>query len=437
MKHFAFKRGGIHPHDFKISAGKSIVKFNIPRTVRILMSQHLGAPAKALVKEGDTVEEGQLIAETTGFISANIHASVPGKVSAVGKMDTPTARGVEYIEIETGGNVKNWYAEKKDYSKLSNEELITMVKGAGIVGMGGATFPAHVKLSPPKDKKITTFILNGAECEPYLTIDHQMMLEKTDELLEGVNIIMKILGAEKTYIGIEENKPDAIAAFEDKIGENDPIEVDPLRTRYPQGGEKQLIEAITGLQVPSGGLPSDIGVVVFNVSTVYAIYEAIVYGKPLIERGLTYSGDGVENCGNFKVRIGTPIKNILDEYGLPDEYASIILGGPMMGHEISDTLLPVTKGTSGIVVLSKKHSYEVKDMPCIRCSRCYMVCPMGLEPSLLAKLSDNMKWEEAGARGLMDCMECGSCAYVCPSTIPLVGLMRFGKGLWRRKTAKK
>ncbi|OHD55652.1 MAG: hypothetical protein A2Y33_13540 [Spirochaetes bacterium GWF1_51_8] len=433
LKHF--KKGGIHPHDSKYTSDKPITNAHLPKIVRIPMNMHIGAPAKVLVKAGDKVEEGQLIGEAVGFISANIHASVSGTVTAVEKADTLTAKGVEYVIIETGGTIRNWYDRKFDYSKLPGEKLLEMVKTAGIVGMGGATFPTHVKLSPPKEKKMDLFILNGAECEPYLTIDHRLMLEKPDEIVEGIGIVKKILGINKVMIGIEENKLDAIEAMSKASAGDSSIEVYALRTRYPQGGEKQLIEALTGKQVPSGGLPSDIGAVVQNVATVYAIYEAVVYQKPLIERGLTFTGENVENRGNYKVRIGSPVQELIDEFGIPADHGSVIAGGPMMGLELTDMKFPVTKSSSGIVVLTKKQDYIPHDYSCIRCARCQFVCPIGLEPWYLKVLVDKSLLEEAVDRGLLDCIECGSCSFVCPSTIPLVAMFRFGKGFWRRKQA--
>ena len=352
LKHF--KKGGIHPHDSKYTSDKPITNAHLPKIVRIPMNMHIGAPAKVLVKAGDKVEEGQLIGEAVGFISANIHASVSGTVTAVEKADTLTAKGVEYVIIETGGTIRNWYDRKFDYSKLPGEKLLEMVKTAGIVGMGGATFPTHVKLSPPKEKKMDLFILNGAECEPYLTIDHRLMLEKPDEIVEGIGIVKKILGINKVMIGIEENKLDAIEAMSKASAGDSSIEVYALRTRYPQGGEKQLIEALTGKQVPSGGLPSDIGAVVQNVATVYAIYEAVVYQKPLIERGLTFTGENVENRGNYKVRIGSPVQELIDEFGIPADHGSVIAGGPMMGLLMPDDSVPVRYATSnpGVAVVN-------------------------------------------------------------------------------------
>jgi electron transport complex protein RnfC len=430
-----FKKGGIHPHDSKYTADMPITNAHLPKQIRIPMNMHIGAPAKVLVKAGDKVEEGQLIGEAVGFISANIHASVSGTVIAVEKGDTLVAKGVDHVIIETGGSIRNWYDKKFDYSKTSPEKLLEMIKAAGIVGMGGATFPTHVKLSPPKEKPMDIFIVNGAECEPYLTIDHRTMLEKPDAIIEGVNIIKKILGVKRVMIGIEENKPDAIEALSKASEGDSSIEIYALRTRYPQGGEKQLIQALTGREVPSGGLPSDVGVLVQNVATIFAIYEAVVFQKPLIERGLTYTGEQIEKRGNYKVRIGSPVQALIDELGMPAEHGTVIAGGPMMGLELTDMQFPVTKGTSGIVVLPKKRDYAVNDFPCIRCARCQFVCPIGLEPWYLKTLVDKSLLEEAVERGLLDCIECGSCSFVCPSTIPLVAMFRFGKGFWRRKQA--
>ncbi len=433
----AFKRGGIHPKDSKYTGGYAITNADIPKKVRIPMAMHIGAPAKVVVKEGDVVEEGQLIGEAAGFVSANIHASVSGKVVSVAKGNTLTVRGVDFVTIETGGSIKNWYESKQDYSSLSAEELLGKVKNAGIVGMGGATFPTHVKLSPPKDKTIHAIIVNAAECEPYLTADHRLMLEKTAEIFEGLKIVAKILKPHLTYIGIEANKPDAIKVMSETASGKENIEVISLRTRYPQGGEKQLIEAVVGRQVPTKGLPADVGVVVLNVGTVFAIYEAVVYGKPLIERIMTFSGEDVEKCGNYKVRIGHTFEEFTDEYDLPTERGALIAGGPMMGLEINDLSLPIIKGSSGLVVIPPVCNYDVEQNPCIRCSKCTMVCPIGLQPFLISKLSDKMRVDDAANEGLMDCIECGSCAYVCPSTIPLVGLIRYGKSVLRRKMAKK
>ncbi len=431
-----FKRGGVHPHASKLTAADAIIKSNMPAVVRIPMAMHMGAPATCIVKAGDKIEEGQLIGEASGFVSANIHASVSGQVVSVTKGDTMYVKGLDFVEIKTGGSIRNWYDKKNDYTKMKPEALLDKVKAAGIVGLGGATFPTHVKLMPPKDAKLECLIINGTECEPYLTADHRLMLEKTAELIEGIRILKMILGVNKVYIGIEDNKPDAIQTLQEALDSDDTINVEPLRTMYPQGGEKQLIEAILGVEVPSGALPSAVGAVVMNVSTTIAIYEAVVFDKPLIERVMTYTGETVEGRGNYKVRVGTLFQDFFKDHGIPAEHGEVIHGGPMMGTAFTDFSHPILKGSGGLVVLPKNKDYIVHDNTCIRCSRCYTVCPTGLEPALLGKLCDHNKVDEAVERGLMDCIECGSCAFVCPAAIPLVGLFRFAKNQHRRKQAR-
>lgn len=433
-----FRKGGIHPAELKFTADSPIEKSNVPALVRIPLCQHQGAHAKLLVKTGDLVEEGQLIGEAVGYVSSNIHASVSGKVTAIEKRCTLKDKDVETVVIQTGGKVRNWYDRKRDYSGLTSEQLVAEIRKAGIVGLGGAAFPTHVKLSPPKDKKIDVLILNGAECEPYLTIDHRMMVEKTDEILEGCRILMKVLGLKKAVIGIEANKPDAIGSFQSRLENDTEIRVEVLGPRYPQGGEKQLIQAITNKEVPSSGLPMDAGVVVENVSTAYAVYEAVVFQKPLIERAITYTGDQVKKRGNFKVRIGMTFREFFEDHGIPPDQVrgTVFAGGPMMGIEITDMDQPITKGVTGIVVLPKNKDYKIKNKPCIRCSKCLAVCPIRLQPTELAKLCDEQLIDEAvNEFGLLDCIECGACSFVCPSTIPIVGLIRFGKEFRKRKPA--
>ncbi|MGC8764555.1 MAG: electron transport complex subunit RsxC [Brevinematia bacterium] len=432
-----FKRGGILLEEAKYTEEKPIEKTHYPKIVRIPLSQHTGAPAKLLVKEGDQVNEGDLIGEAVGFISANVHSSVSGKVISIKKGNTFTQKNVDIVEIESGGTIRNWYERKKDYSNWGKKDFLEAIKNAGIVGLGGAAFPTHVKLSPPEGKKIDLLIVNGAECEPYLTIDHRMMLEKAKEIIEGIKIILNILSIKNAIIAIEENKLDAYQAFSELLVSEPEIKLELLKTKYPQGGEKQIIQAITKKEVPSGGLPMDVKIVVENVSTVYAIYEAVAYGKPLIERGITYTGENLTNAGNYKVRIGTPVQSLIEEFGTPPDFDYIIAGGPMMGIEITDTSMPIMKGTSGIVFLPKSKTYEVKNYPCIRCGRCVTVCPIGLQPTEIASYCDNFMVEDAFNIGLMDCIECGCCAYSCPSSIPLVGLIRYGKEFYRRKYAKK
>ncbi len=431
-----FKRGGVHPAASKYTAALPITKANMPQVVRIPMAMHMGAPAACIVKAGAKVEEGQLIGEAAGFVSANVHSSVSGEVVSVAKGDTMYVKGLDFVEIKTGGSIRNWMDKKNDYTKMKPEALLEKVKAAGIVGLGGATFPTHVKLMPPKDAKLECVIINGTECEPYLTADHRLMLEKHDELLEGIRILKMILGVKQAWIGIEDNKEDAILKLQEVTADDSTTQVVPLRTMYPQGGEKQLIEAILGREVPSGALPSAVGAVVMNVSTTIAIYEAVVFDKPLIERVMTYTGEDVVNKGNYKVRIGTPFSQIFHDYGMPESYGEVIHGGPMMGTAFSDFSHPIIKGSGGLLILPKQKDYIVHNNTCIRCSRCYSVCPTGLEPAYLGKLCDHNKVDEAVERGLLDCIECGSCAFVCPAAIPLVGLYRFAKMQYRRKQAQ-
>lgn len=431
-----FKRGGVHPAASKYTAALPITKANMPQMVRIPMAMHMGAPATCIVKEGQKIEEGQMIGEANGFVSAHVHASVSGEVVSVAKGDTMYVKGLDFVEIRTGGSIRNWLDKKNDYTKLKKEELLDKIKAAGLVGLGGATFPTHVKLMPPKDSSLECVIINGTECEPYLTVDHRLMLEKTADLLEGIRILKTILGVRQAWIGIEDNKEDAIQVLQEATADDSTIEVVPLRTMYPQGGEKQLIEAILGREVPSGALPSAVGAVVMNVSTTIAVFEAVAYDKPLIERVMTYSGEQVEHKGNYKVRVGTPFSQFFHDYGLPESYGEIIHGGPMMGTAVTDLNHPVIKGSGGLVVLPPQKNYQVKNNACIRCARCYNVCPIGLEPAYLGRLCDQNKVDEAVDRGLLDCIECGSCAFVCPSAIPLVGFYRFAKMQYRRKQAQ-
>ncbi len=436
VKPKTFGRGGVHPPESKITAQIPIENAPVPKMVFLPVSQHIGAPAKPVVKVGDSVEEGQIVAEAVGNVSANIHSPIPGKVVDLKQLKKAPVSPSQVIVIEMSGSFRQWGEVRKDWEKMSREEILDAIKKAGIVGLGGAGFPTHVKLSPPPDKPIDTFIVNGAECEPYLTSDHRLMLEKADEIVEGIKIVMKVLGVDNAFIGIETNKPDAIGVMTQKTAGVSGVEVIPLKTRYPQGGEKQLIKAITGREVPSGGLPSDVGVVVHNVATVFAIYEAVVYEKPLIEKIVTVTGR-VGKPGNYKIRVGTPIKDIIEEFEA-GEYEKVIYGGPMMGIEVPDVNeLGILKTTNGITFLGRKDIYDVMHYPCVNCGRCVMACPMGLVPAEIVKYVDALKVEDAVKIGLLDCIECGSCAYVCPSTIPLVSLIRYGKQFWKRTQARR
>ncbi len=423
--------GGVHPPDRKeLSESAPISSLTPPQRVIIPLSQHIGAPCKALVDIGQDVKVGMQIGNPEGFVSAPVHSSVAGKVIAIGTFPAPNGRMVPSIVIENN-NTDEWVLINEDtsYIERSPEELKDRIKAAGIVGMGGATFPAHVKLSPPKEKPIDAVIINGAECEPYLTSDYRVMIESPEGVVEGLKILMKVLGVKKGYIGIENNKPEAIKTMEGATTKDSDIEVWPLEVKYPQGAEKMLIKAILNRDVPAGGLPMDVGVVVHNVGTAYAIYESVRYGKPVIERVVSVTGNGVKEPKNLRVRVGTPIAQLIEECGgFIDGTVKIISGGPMMGFAIYTLDVPVTKGTSGIVVLTDIEVVHTdKFSPCIRCGSCIDACPMGLMPSMLSILSEKEFYEEAKEYNVFDCFECGTCAYVCPSKRPIVQQIRLIK----------
>lgn len=428
-----FKKGGVHPPENKLSAGKPIEVLPLPVSVFIPVAQHIGAPATPVVNRGDTVKVGQVIAKSSSFVSTNIHSSVSGKVKKVDFQADSSGYPKQGIFIDVDGD--EWLEEidrSEDFKKefdLSGDEIVKKIQEAGIVGLGGATFPTHVKLVPPKGMKADVLLINGVECEPYLTSDHRLMLEKTDEILVGTQLLMKALNVEKAVIGIENNKPDAIQKLTEKSKGFNGISVTALKVKYPQGGEKQLIKAVTGREVPSGGLPIAVGAVVSNVGTAFAVYEAIQKNKPLFERVVTITGKGVSKPSNFLVRIGTSTSALVEAAGgLPEESGKIISGGPMMGRAIASLDVPVTKGTSGILLLKKEESKREPVIACIRCSRCVSVCPMGLEPYLLMTLSEKQIFDRAEEDKIMDCIECGSCSYTCPSSRPLLDYIRFGKG---------
>ncbi len=428
----AFRKGGVHPAENKISTGSSILDLPVPGLVTVHLSQHLGVPAQPVVDKGDSVRTGQLIAKSAGFVSANIHSPVSGTVQKIEPVPDITGYPKMAIVIEVKGDEWVETIDRTDTivrpDKLSREEIIARISEMGIVGMGGATFPSHVKVSVPKGKKAEILIINGVECEPYLTSDHRLMLEKGEEILIGAGFLMRALPVDQAVIGIEKNKPDAIEHLR-KLSSGYPgIRVEPLKVKYPQGGEKQLIKAITGREVPSGGLPIDVGAVVHNVGTAFAVYEAIAKNKPLFERVVTVTGKSLAKNANFKVRIGTPISSLIDAAGgLPDDTGKVISGGPMMGRALPGLNAPVTKGTSGIVVMKANESVRKTVMNCIRCARCASACPMGLEPYFLMSLGDARRWEEMETARALDCMECGSCSFTCPSNRPLLDYIRIGK----------
>ena len=424
-------KGGVHPPDKKeLSKQSSITPAKAPKRVVIPLSQHIGAPCKAAVTVGQEVKKGEVIGTPEGFVSAPVHASVAGKVTGIIECPSATGRMVQAIVIENNGT-EEWTSLKDnpDYLALSADELRSKVKDAGIVGMGGAAFPTHVKLSPPKEKPIDVVILNGAECEPYLTADYRLMVEKPQDVVEGLKVIMKIVGVTRGFIGIEANKPDAIEIMEKAVANEPNISVVTCKVMYPQGAEKMLIKACVDREVPARGLPMDCGVVCQNIGTAVAIYEAARYGKPLIERVVTVTGEGITEPKNLMVKVGTMVSEIVAECGgLKDDTAKVISGGPMMGFALYTLETPVTKGTSGILALPESEVRHVdKFGPCIRCGRCIEVCPMGLMPSMLSITSEKGFYEDARAYNLYDCFECGTCTYVCPSKRPIVHLVRLAK----------
>jgi len=426
-------KGGIHPPDKKeLSKDRPISEAKSPQRVVIPLSQHLGAPCKPVVTIGQEVKKGEMIGEPGGFVSAPVHSSVSGKVIAIAEFPNAMGRMVNSVVIENNGK-EEWAALKDtpDYMKLSPDELKDKVKASGIVGMGGAAFPTVVKLSPPKEKPIDTVIINGAECEPYLTADYRLMMEKPKEIVEGLKILMKILGVNKGFIGIENNKPAAIEKMKAAAKGEANIEVCALGVKYPQGAEKMLIKAATGREVPPRALPMDVKVVVQNVGTALAVYEAARYGKPLIERVVTVTGEGINTPSNLMVKIGTLVSDLIEQCGgFKGEAGKVVSGGPMMGFAMSSLDVPVTKGTSGILVIPEEGVSHVEDFgPCIRCGRCIDICAMGLMPSMLSILSEKGFYEEAKGYNLFDCFECGSCAFVCPSKRPIVQLVRLAKSM--------
>jgi electron transport complex protein RnfC len=425
--------GGIHPHDYKeFSKDAKIEKMIIPQKIVIHLSQHIGAPAKPIVKVGDLVLAGQKIAESGGFVSIPMHSSISGKVTKIDKYPHPNGSEQMGIEITSDGN-DEWVEliNEKDYLNLSNEEIKKRIQEAGICGMGGAGFPTHVKLSPPKEKPIDTVILNGVECEPFLTADYRLMLEESDKIINGLKLIMKVVDAKNGYIGIEMNKPDAIKLMKEKVKDLPNIEIVSLKMRYPQGAEKQLIYATTKRKVPNkGGLPMDVGVVVQNVASAASIYEAVRFKKPLTERIISVTGPIVKKPKNLKARIGTMYSDLLDYCdGVNEDIAKAISGGPMMGFAISTLDTPMTKGSSGLLLFDKKMARVDDEHTCLRCGRCVDVCPLNLVPSFIANGVKYNDWELAEKAGVMDCMKCGSCVYVCPAHIKLVQWIDIGKNV--------
>ncbi len=427
-----FSVGGVHPPENKLSADQAIEVLPLPKQAFIPLNQNLGAPGVAQVQKGDVIKVGQLLAKGEAFISSNVHSPVSGKVLKIDNVMDPSGYRRPAVVVNVDGDEWVDGIDRTDTLvkeiKLSQKEIVEKIHQLGIVGLGGATFPSHVKLMVPEGKTADVLIINGVECEPYLTADHRLMIEKGDEILVGTTILMKGLGVERAIIGIENNKPDAIKNMTELAGKYKGIEVCPLKVKYPQGGEKQLIKATIKREVPSGKLPIEVGAVVNNVGTAFAVYEAVQKNKPLIERVVTITGKSVAKPGNFMVRIGTPIRELIEKAGgLPEDSGKMIGGGPMMGKALLSMDTPVVKGSSGILILRESESKRVDVKNCIRCARCVSVCPMGLEPVLLAQLAEMEMWEESEQENVMDCIECGSCHYTCPSGRPLLDYIRLGK----------
>ena len=430
-----FPVGGVHPSDNKQwSNAKAIEVLELPDVVNIPLGQHIGAPATAKVAKGDKVLTGQLIAEATGFMSANIHSPISGTVTAVDMQ--PNGQGLRQMMITIKREGDEWMPEidrSKDIKReceLDSQAIISKIKDAGIVGMGGATFPTQVKLSIPNGCKAEYLIINGVECEPYLTSDHRNMLERGEELLIGVEILKKALNVEHAVVGVENNKPDAIENLNKIIasGKFD-IKVEPLKVQYPQGGEKQLIAAVTGREVPPPpGLPIHVGAVVCNASTALAVYEAVQKNKPLIERVVTITGKDLQSPRNLLTRMGTPISKLIEMAGgLPEGDVKVVNGGPMMGRAMVNLDSAVTKGCSGVTVYAGVDAHRVSPSPCIKCAKCVAACPMSLEPYLISKLAKKQMWERLEQENIVDCIECGCCQFTCPAGLPLLDYVRYGK----------
>lgn len=444
MKQKTFPKGGVHPPENKFSADEVIRDLSIPSRVQIHLGQHLGAPAVPVVAKGDRVRVGTRIAEGKSFISAHIHSSVSGTVAKIDDVIDASGYRRPAVVIDVDGDEWETGIDRSPELireiKADAETIVERIKSAGVVGLGGACFPTHVKYMFPEGKTADTVIINAVECEPFLTSDHRLMLERADEILVGVRILMRAARVERAMIGIEANKPDAIENLSRKARSMSGVEVVPLKVQYPQGAEKQLIKALLNREVPSGRLPLDVGCVVNNVGTALAVYEAVQKNKPLVERVVTFTGRHLPATGNFLVRLGVPAAEMAACLGVEtgDSTAKVISGGPMMGKAIVGLEVPVTKGTSGIVLLNEEDARRLPVQNCIRCGRCVTVCPMGLEPWLLEKLAQLDRFEECESADAADCIECGSCSFICPSSRPLLDFIRYGKvNVMRNRAARR
>ncbi len=450
MKTRTFRIGGIHPAENKLSNDAVTQPAPLPKQAVFPMGQHIGAPAKPIVKKGDKVKVGTMIAEAGGFVSAPVHSSVSGTVfkvdnaiDASGYMRPAVIINVEGDEWEETIDRSDKLERLENHPELTQEEIVSRVKAAGVVGMGGACFPTHVKLCPPPGTTPECVIINGVECEPYITSDFRLMMEKSDELIEGVKILMAAVKVRKGYIGIEDNKPETIELLTKKLENNSEIEVVPLQKKYPQGGEKQLIDAVIRRQVPAPpAIPINVGAIVQNAGTAVAVYEAVMKRKPLFERYTTVTGKQLAKPGNYLVRMGSSFGELIDLCGgLPDGDNKILAGGPMMGKAVNSLSVPVGKGQNSVTILTDEDAHRKTPQPCIRCAKCVSVCPMGLEPFLLASGSALKKWDLMEQAMITSCIECGSCQYTCPAHRPMLDNIRYGKqtvmGIIRGRAAKK
>ena len=455
MKIKTFSMGGIHPKENKLTHEVPTVVAELPKQAIFPLSQHIGAPAKPVVQKGDKVKVGTLIAEAGGFVSAPIFSSVSGTVfkvdtaiDATGYRKPAIIINVEGDEWEETIDRSNKLELVENHPELTPEEIVNRIKNAGVVGMGGACFPTFIKLTPPPTAKAECVIINAVECEPYITADYRLMMERPDEILVGLELLMIAAKVSKGYIGIETNKPAAIELLTKKCAEkfsdrHYQVEVVPLKQRYPQGGEKQLVDAVIHRQVPAPpAIPVNVGAIVQNVGTAFAVYEAVMKNKPLFERYTTVTGKKLANPGNFQVRMGTPMKDLINACGgMPEGDNKLLAGGPMMGKALTSDEVPICKGTNSVTIISDEAARRREPQPCIRCAKCVGVCPMGLEPYLLAKLSEVKNWERAESEDITSCIECGSCHYTCPAHRPLLDNIRQGKstvmGIIRARSAKK
>ena len=438
MKLKTFSMGGVHPEENKITADKATIVAALPKQAIFPLGQHIGAPAKPVVSRGDKVKVGTLIAEAGGFVSAPIHSSVSGTVVKVDSAIDATGYRHPAIYINVEGDEWEESIDRSDkletladHQELTPEEIVSRIKEAGVTGMGGAGFPTFVKLCPPPGAKAECVILNGVECEPYITSDYRLMMEHADEILVGLDLLMKAAKVERGYIGIEDNKPEAIALFEKKTASDPRVEIVALEKKYPQGGEKQLVDAVTGRQVPAPpAIPVNVGAIVQNVGTAYAVYQAVMKRKPLFERYTTVTGKKLSNPGNFLVRMGTPMRDLIEACGgMPEGENKVLAGGPMMGKSVVSTDVTVCKGTNSITILTDADAHRKPIQPCIRCAKCVSACPMGLEPYLLATLSSFKEWERLEAEQVTSCISCGSCQFTCPSHRPILDNILQGKGV--------